>query len=250
MPRIQPIILAGGSGSRLWPLSRELYPKQLLNLTEECSLLQSTLKRLENLPDALPPVVVVGEAHSFLTLNQIKELGREGRVDIILEPVGRNTAPAICAAALYCRDRADDDLVLLVLPADHLIRRPQAFCEAVAKAVDLAMQGRLVTFGITPNAPETGYGYIEKGEGNSVLSFVEKPDRQKAKEYLAAGNFFWNSGMFAFAADTFLAEMEKFPRQSIQTWWMPLIMAREIKIFSDWTGRACRDVPMIPLIMP
>lgn len=209
MPLIQPIILAGGSGSRLWPLSRELYPKQLLNLTEDCSLLQSTLKRLENLPDALSPVVVVGEAHRFLTLNQIKELGQAGHVDIILEPVGRNTAPAICAAALYCRDRADDDLILLVLPADHLIRRPQAFCEAVGKAAEMAVQGRLVTFGITPHAPETGYGYIEKGEGNRVLSFVEKPDLQKAKEYLDAGNYFWNSGMFAFTASTFLAEMEK-----------------------------------------
>ncbi|RJX27028.1 MAG: mannose-1-phosphate guanylyltransferase/mannose-6-phosphate isomerase [Desulfurivibrio sp.] len=209
MPKIQPIILAGGSGSRLWPLSRELYPKQLLNLTEECSLLQSTLKRLEDLPDCLPPVVVVGEAHRFLTLNQIRELGREGQVDIILEPVGRNTAPAICAAALYCRDRAEEELVLLVLPADHLIRRPQAFSQAVAGAVELAVQGRLVTFGITPSAPETGYGYIEKGEGNSVLSFVEKPDLQKAKEYLAAGNYFWNSGMFAFAAGAFLAEMAK-----------------------------------------
>ncbi|MEW6519611.1 MAG: mannose-1-phosphate guanylyltransferase/mannose-6-phosphate isomerase [Thermodesulfobacteriota bacterium] len=209
MPKIQPIILAGGSGSRLWPLSRELYPKQLLNLTEECSLLQSTLKRLEDLPDCLPPVVVVGESHRFLTLNQIRELGREGQVDIILEPVGRNTAPAICAAALYCRDRADEELILLVLPADHLIRRSQAFSQAVAGAVELAVQGRLVTFGITPSAPETGYGYIEKGEGNSVLSFVEKPDLQKAKEYLAAGNYFWNSGMFAFAAGAFLAEMAK-----------------------------------------
>lgn len=209
MTAIQPIILAGGTGSRLWPLSRELYPKQLLNLTEDCSLLQSTLKRLEKLPGALAPVVVVGESHRFLTLNQIKELGTAGSIDIILEPVGRNTAPAICAAALYCRDRVDGDLILLVLPADHLIRRQQSFYEAVGQAVELAAQGRLVTFGITPHTPETGYGYIEKGEGNTVKSFVEKPDLATAQRYLAAGNYFWNSGMFAFSEAALLAEMEK-----------------------------------------
>ncbi|MBI5557907.1 MAG: mannose-1-phosphate guanylyltransferase/mannose-6-phosphate isomerase [Deltaproteobacteria bacterium] len=209
MPLIQPIILAGGSGSRLWPLSRELYPKQLLNLTEECSLLQSTLKRLAELPNSLAPVVVVGEAHRFLTLNQIKELGLNTRIEIILEPVGKNTAPAVCGAALFCRARSDEEMILLILPADHLIRKQQAFHDAVAEAVDLASRGRLVTFGITPSSPETGYGYIEKGEGNQVKSFVEKPDLLKAKQYLAAGNYFWNSGMFAFSEATLLAEMEK-----------------------------------------
>ena len=207
--KIQPVVLAGGTGSRLWPLSRELYPKQLLNLTEDCSLLQSTLKRVVDLPDTLPPVVVVGEPHRFLTLNQIKELNLADDIDIILEPVGRNTAPAICAAALFCQNRAEDDVVLLVLPADHLIRRTLAFHEAVSKAVDFAGQGHLVTFGITPQSAETGYGYIEQGEGNSVSSFVEKPDLETAEKYLAAGNYFWNSGMFAFSASTLLAEMEK-----------------------------------------
>ena len=207
--KIQPVVLAGGTGSRLWPLSRELYPKQLLNLTEDCSLLQSTLKRVVDLPDTLPPVVVVGEPHRFLTLNQIKELNLAGDIDIILEPVGRNTAPAICASALFCQNRAEDDVVLLVLPADHLIRRTLAFHEAVSQAVDFAGQGHLVTFGITPQSAETGYGYIEQGEGNSVSSFVEKPDLETAEKYLAAGNYFWNSGMFAFSASTLLAEMEK-----------------------------------------
>ncbi len=210
MPLIQPVVLAGGSGTRLWPLSRELYPKQLLNLTEDCSLLQSTLKRLYDLPQSLPPVVVVGEAHRFLTLKQINETEYAGKIDIILEPVGRNTAPAICAAALFCRKRTKEDLLLLVLPADHLIRRPRAFQDAVTQAMLLAVQGRLVTFGITAQSPETGYGYIQKGEGNTVISFVEKPDLQKAEEYLTAGNYFWNSGMFAFSTSAFLAEIERF----------------------------------------
>ncbi|MFH1216228.1 MAG: mannose-1-phosphate guanylyltransferase/mannose-6-phosphate isomerase [Pseudomonadota bacterium] len=209
MPFIQPVILAGGTGSRLWPLSRELYPKQLLSLTEDCSLLQSTIKRVSALPGSLPPVVVIGEQHRFLTLNQINELNLKMHIDILLEPVGRNTAPAICAAALYCRQRSEEDMVLLVLPADHLIRKTYAFHDAVLQAVELAEQGRLVTFGITPHAPETGYGYIEKGEGNQVKSFVEKPDQMTAEKYLAAGNYFWNSGMFAFAASTILSEMER-----------------------------------------
>ena len=208
MSKIQPVILAGGTGSRLWPLSRELYPKQLLNLTEECSLLQTTLKRVMEIPGVLPPVVVVGETHRFIALNQIKELDLPVQVDLILEPIGRNTAPAICAASIHCRQK-HGDVVLLVLPADHIIRRKEAFEEAVVQAVQLAGQGRLVTFGITPQTPETGYGYIEKGQGNDVTSFVEKPDLDTAKKYLAAGNFFWNSGMFAFSTDVFEAELVK-----------------------------------------
>ncbi|MFZ5759643.1 MAG: mannose-1-phosphate guanylyltransferase/mannose-6-phosphate isomerase [Thermodesulfobacteriota bacterium] len=209
MLSIQPVILAGGSGSRLWPLSRELYPKQLLNLTEECSLLQSTIKRAVALPDSLPPLVITGEQHRFLALSQIAELGLTDPIDILLEPVGRNTAPAICGAALYCRQRREEDVVLLVLPADHLIRKADAFRDAVCQAAELAGQGRLVTFGITPDKPETGYGYIEKGDDCRVRSFVEKPDLATAKRYLAAGNYFWNSGMFAFSISTILAEMEQ-----------------------------------------
>ncbi len=217
MPMIQPVILAGGTGSRLWPMSRELYPKQLLNLTEDCSLLQSTLKRVNNLPDALPPVVVVGEDHRFLALSQVNELGLSEQIEIILEPVGRNTAPAICAAALLCQSRSDEDIVLLVLPADHLIRRQDDFHRAVAQGSELASQGKLVTFGITPHAPETGYGYIEQGEGNQVKSFVEKPDLETAKKYLEAGNYFWNSGMFAFSSATLISEIDKFAPEILQT---------------------------------
>ena len=216
MSKIQPVILAGGTGSRLWPLSRELYPKQLLNLTEDCSLLQTTLKRVMAIPEVLPPVVVVGETHRFIALNQIKALDLPVQVDLILEPVGRDTAPAICAASIYCRQK-QGDVVLLVLPADHMIRRKEAFEEAVAQAVQLAEQGRLVTFGITPQTPETGYGYIEKGEGNDVKSFVEKPDLDTANKYLAAGNYFWNSGMFAFSTDVFEAEMEKYDPDIVHT---------------------------------
>ncbi|MFP3983242.1 MAG: mannose-1-phosphate guanylyltransferase/mannose-6-phosphate isomerase [Desulfurivibrionaceae bacterium] len=206
---IQPIILAGGIGSRLWPLSRELYPKQLLSFTEDASLLQATLKRVTALENVLPPVVVIGEDHRFLALKQIEELDLPFEVEFILEPVGRNTAPAIYSAAEYCRLKHEEDIVLLVLPADHLVRREQAFQEAVRQAVELCRQGRLVTFGITPAGPETGYGYIEKGEGDKVVSFVEKPDQDKARQFLEAGNYYWNSGMFAFDSHLLILEMEE-----------------------------------------
>lgn len=209
MARIQPVILAGGTGSRLWPLSRELYPKQLLQLTDHTSLLQTTLLRAARLPEALPPVVVVGEEHRFITLKQIEELKIFSEYSIILEPVGRNTAPAICAAALYCR-HLGEEVVFLVLPADHVVLRQEQFVLAVQEAVRLASEGVIVTFGIQPTGPETGYGYIERGAGDSIASFKEKPDLDLAKEYIARGNYFWNSGMFAFAAGSFLAEMASF----------------------------------------
>jgi mannose-1-phosphate guanylyltransferase/mannose-6-phosphate isomerase len=160
------------------------------------------------IPDVLPPVVVVGESHRFITLNQVKQLDLPVQIDLILEPLGRNTAPAICAASIFCQQK-HGDVILLVLPADHIIRRREAFEEAVLQAVQLADQGRIVTFGITPQNPETGYGYIEKGEGNDVKRFVEKPDLRTAEEYLKSGNFYWNSGMFAFSSEVFGAEMEK-----------------------------------------
>ncbi len=214
MTEIQPVILAGGTGTRLWPLSRELYPKQLLNLTEEISLLQATIKRIIAMPNMLPPLVVVGEEHRFLTQGQIDELGLQEKIAIILEPVGRDTAPAICAAAVYARDKHGEDTIMLVLPADHLIRKRDAFLQGVEQAKELAAEGYLVTFGITPHSPETGYGYIKKGEGNEVLSFVEKPDQKTAERYLAEGNYFWNSGMFAFSLKTFLTEVRKHAPQT------------------------------------
>jgi mannose-1-phosphate guanylyltransferase/mannose-6-phosphate isomerase len=208
MNKIQPVILAGGTGTRLWPLSRELYPKQLLNLTEDNSLLQATIQRVMSLPDMSPPMVVVGEEHRFLTQNQINELDIPEQLRIILEPVGRDTAPAICAAAVDAQTRLLENTVLLVLPADHLISNQQAFQEAVAEAKKLAESGFLVTFGIIPHSPETGFGYIKKGTGHEVLSFVEKPDLETAKKYLAQGNYYWNSGMFAFSLKTFFKEMK------------------------------------------
>ncbi len=215
--QIQPVILAGGTGTRLWPLSRELYPKQLLNLTDNISLLQSTVKRISAMPNMLPPFLVVGEEHRFLTQNQILELGLKEKVTIILEPVGRDTAPAICAAVIYALKEQDENTIMLVLPADHLISNNDAFQRGIEQAMNLAAEGNLVTFGIPPHVPETGYGYIEKGEGSEVLSFVEKPDLETAKRYLATGNYFWNSGIFAFSLRTFISELKKYAPQTCES---------------------------------
>ncbi len=205
---IQPVILAGGTGSRLWPLSRELYPKQLLSLTGKNSLLQTTLMRISLLPDALPPIIVVGEEHRFLTKTQVEDLGLFPEYTLLLEPLGRDTAPAICGAALFAADRCPEETVLLMLPADHLIAQTDNFIEAVGRAQPLAGQEKLVTFGIVPSRPETGYGYIQKGAGDAVESFVEKPDRKRAEQYIADGKYLWNSGMFAFPVQTLLTELQ------------------------------------------
>lgn len=207
---IQPVILAGGTGSRLWPLSRELYPKQLINLIGSRSLLQTTLARVKALPDTLPPIIVVGEEHRFLTKTQIDALGTFPEYHLLLEPVGRNTAAAICGAAQYAQLYLDEKAILLVLPADHLITATDTFAEVVEQAVRLAAEGNLTTFGIVPQHPETGYGYIARGEGNRVQSFVEKPDLRTAEQYLAGGNYFWNSGMFAFSPELLLAELQTY----------------------------------------
>jgi len=232
MAEIQPVILAGGTGTRLWPLSRELYPKQLLNLTGDMSLLQATIKRIIALPDTLPPIVVVGEEHRFLTRSQIDELGLKEKISIILEPVGRDTAPAICAAALYAiKEQADEDTLLVVLPADHLISNMGAFQQGIEQAEKLALQGKLVTFGITPNNPETGYGYIQQGENYEVLSFVEKPDKETAEKYLAAGNYFWNSGIFAFTLKTLMLELREHAPQTCSSMEKSVAMGQMDKAF-------------------
>ena len=208
-----PIILAGGSGSRLWPLSRQSFPKQFLALDGEArgTMFQRTLERLDGLEHAAP-LVVSNEQHRFVVAEQLRQAGRGSR-RIILEPLARNTAPAIALAALEAR-RDGDDPLLLVLAADHFIEDEQAFREAVQIAELHAREGKLVTFGIKPTHPETGFGYIHCGEatgmgGQRLLSFREKPSLDVAEGYLASGEYLWNSGMFMFQASRFLAELER-----------------------------------------
>ncbi|KAB7780323.1 MULTISPECIES: mannose-1-phosphate guanylyltransferase/mannose-6-phosphate isomerase [Xanthomonas] len=210
MSDVLPIILSGGSGTRLWPLSRESYPKQFLPLVGEQSMLQATWQRAAPVA-AHAPIVVANEEHRFVAAEQLQQIGVKPHA-ILLEPKGRNTAPAIAVAALEAaRDGADP--LLLVLPSDHVIGDEAAFQAAVRVAAVAAEQGKLVTFGIKPTAPETGYGYIKAAAGDgahAVERFVEKPDLATAKSYLASGEYYWNSGMFLFRASRYLEELRKF----------------------------------------
>ncbi len=206
-----PVILSGGSGTRLWPLSRGQYPKQFLPLVTEHTMVQETMLRLSGLAGLKNPIAVCNEHHRFMMAEQLWEIGVKPSA-IILEPVGKNTAPAITMAALSTESK---DEVLLILPADHVITDIAAFHTAIAQAELLAKQGFLVTFGIVPASPETGYGYIMKdsvqqGSAYKVAAFVEKPDLSTAKNYLKSGVYLWNSGMFAFTAGSFLKELEAF----------------------------------------
>lgn len=247
---ITPVILSGGAGSRLWPLSRELYPKQLLPLVSEATMLQETQLRLNGLENLLAPLVVCNESHRFMVAEQLRQAQVPAGA-ILLEPVGRNTAPAVAVAALQAR-KAGDDPVLLVLPADHVIIDGETFRNAVLYGAEFARAGKMVTFGIVPTKPETGYGYIRADRachsslvtchlpktkdqgpmandptaqavvtndqgpmtndatGFTVAQFIEKPDLPTAESYLAAGDYFWNSGMFMFRASRYLEELEKF----------------------------------------
>ncbi|CAM5216441.1 mannose-1-phosphate guanylyltransferase OS=Castellaniella defragrans OX=75697 GN=HNR28_002302 PE=3 SV=1 [Castellaniella defragrans] len=209
---LYPIILAGGSGTRLWPLSRELKPKQFLPLfSAKTTMLQDTILRLKGL-DHANPLVICNETHRFLAAEQLRELGVE-HPSILLEPSARNTAPAIALAALQATQDSQDPL-LLVLPADHVILDTPAFQAAVLRAQALAQDGKLVTFGIVPTCAETGYGYIERGEPLAgdwrVKRFVEKPDAERASQYLAGGQYLWNGGMFLFKASRYLQELQAF----------------------------------------
>jgi len=204
-----PVILSGGAGTRLWPLSREMYPKQLLALTGKRTMLQDTVTRLTGIAGAAPPIVVCNESHRFTVAEQIRALG-VASCAILLEPAGRNTAPAVALAALKAL-QIDPDATLVVAPADHVIRDARVFQAAAEVAARLAQNGKLVTFGIVAHAPETGYGYIRRGKGEGpaypVAQFIEKPPLEMATEFVASGDYFWNSGMFVFKAARYLAEL-------------------------------------------
>ena len=207
-----PVILSGGAGTRLWPLSREKFPKQLLALAGKRTMLQETAARLAGIAGATAPIIVCNESHRFTVAEQIRELGAEA-AGILLEPIGRNTAPAVALAALHAMKQGPD-ATLIVAPADHVIREARAFQQAAQVAAGLAKNGKLVTFGIVAHAPETGYGYIRRGEGQGpaypVAQFIEKPSLDVALQFVASGDYYWNSGMFVFNASRYLDELARY----------------------------------------
>ncbi|ENY9560520.1 mannose-1-phosphate guanyltransferase [Escherichia coli] len=213
---ITPIILAGGSGTRLWPLSRVLYPKQFLKLNGNLTMLQATVERLNDM-ECDDPIVICNEQHRFIVAEQLRQINKLTD-NIILEPFGRNTAPAIALAALLkLKKSQQEDSIMLVLAADHVVTNKVAFSQSVKNAIPSARSGKMVTFGIIPERPETGYGYIRRGAAyeNSdnvfhVDKFIEKPDLETAEKYLASGEYYWNSGMFLFRASRYLRELKKF----------------------------------------
>ena len=215
---IIPVILSGGSGSRLWPVSRELVPKQLLRLVGQTTMLQETILRLQGISDISAPLIVCNDAHRFMVADQLCEISCNP-LNILLEPCGRNTAPAVAIAAMTALVSSDDPL-LLILPSDHLIVDVDAFQRTCLDAIPYARSGKLVTFGVVPQAPETGYGYIQQGQqiernkgvapAFNVERFVEKPDLELAKKYLASETFLWNSGIFLISAKKYLDELRKF----------------------------------------
>jgi len=215
---IIPVIIAGGSGTRLWPLSRQLFPKQLMNLVDDNTMFQNTILRMTDYQGVSRPIIICNESHRFMIAEQAREINIDPAA-IILEPAGRNTAPAVAVAALKALD-IDDDPVIVVFPADHYIEKTDVFHVAIKAGEYFAERKNLITFGIVPNAPETGYGYIRMGEsmesegsGNKAVSikeFVEKPDRETAEKYLASGEYCWNSGIFMFKASKVLSELRKF----------------------------------------
>ena len=238
--KITPIILSGGAGTRLWPLSWGDHPKQFLPLVTEHTMIQETLLRLKGL-DIGRPIISCGEGHRFMVAQQIGEVS-EYPPQILLEPMAKNTAPAI-AAACCAAMKQDEDAVVIVLPSDHVIKNGDTYREAVVKAAEQAEKGYMVTFGIVPTFPATGYGYIKGGERieqhvYSLAQFVEKPDLKTAQEYLDTGVYYWNSGMFVFKAKTFLEELERFEPQMAELSKQSFEKAKVEKDYI-WLDRAC-----------
>jgi mannose-1-phosphate guanylyltransferase/mannose-6-phosphate isomerase len=251
-PTLVPVLMAGGSGTRLWPLSREMYPKQLLKLTNERSLLQNSALRARKIPGAAPPVVICGEAHRFLVAEQLREAGIDG-ARVILEPEGRNTAPAAAIAALYAQETHGADAQVFLMSADHAVANEKAFADAAVEASKAAASGRLVTFGIKPTRPETGYGYLKPGKplkdggskkARAVDAFIEKPDAKKAARFVKAG-YFWNGGLFLFPAALFLAELKRIEPAMLaaceESWRKARRDADFIRLDADAFKRARKD---------
>lgn len=217
--KIIPVILAGGSGTRLWPLSRAQHPKQYLPLISENTMLQETILRVRDFDGVSDPIIICNADHRFLVAEQCNQIGVDEPI-IILEPVGRNTAPAIAVAACHAKGTGDAESLLLVLSADHDITDKFEFHSAIAKAVQAASRGKMVTFGTVPDKPHTGYGYIKKAKDGKTVSrverFVEKPNVEKATEYLATGDYLWNSGMFMFEVDSFINELSIHDKEAVK----------------------------------
>lgn len=242
---IQPVILAGGSGTRLWPTSREHKPKQYLSLIGKSSMMQQALARLDGLA-CLSPILICNEKHRFLAAEQLREVGVNAP-KIILEPIGRNTAPAIALAALAAADNPNEDPLLLVLAADHVIQDVEAFHHSIREAQVLAAQGHLVTFGIVPTKAETGYGYIRRGaalaQGWQIKEFVEKPDTQTAEQYLASGDYLWNSGMFMLKASRAIQELSTHCPDILSACQAALKLARPDLDFVRIDGKSFSECP-------
>lgn len=251
--RYSPVILTGGAGSRLWPVSREFYPKPLLPMFGDKTLLQETVIRLDGIDGLGDPLLVCNEEHRFLVAEQINQLGKTPDA-ILLEPQGRNTAPALTIAALYLADKKPDTL-MVVMPADHVIPDRQVFENAIAAGSHLADGGFLVTFGIVARHPETNYGYIRRGDELNngvyqVTSFVEKPDLDKAESYLASGDYYWNSGIFLMRADRWLEEISAHSPAILDACKKAMAESKRDSDFIRLDKAALWSVQTIPSTMP